>query len=219
MGLAVAKLRDYQVPVLRPFAETLIQLILGLLFISISATVTPASLRHLILPTLALVAILVLIARPLVAALCTLRTDLTRGERGLIGWMAPRGIVAAATASTFGASLVAEGIGGAAEILLATFLVIVATVMVYALTAAPVARLLGVTRSARTRPLLVGNDPWVVDLAITMHSAGLDVPPGPLPRTSASASCRPASNWHPRTCCPRPPPTEYGSRTSPPCCY
>jgi hypothetical protein len=47
--------------------------------------------------------------------------------------------------------------------------------MVYALTAAPVARLLGVTRSARTRPLLVGNDPWVVDLAITMHSAGLDV--------------------------------------------
>jgi hypothetical protein len=153
----------------------LIQLILGLLFISISATVTPASLRHLILPTLALVAILVLIARPLVAALCTLRTDLTRGERGLIGWMAPRGIVAAATASTFGASLVAEGIGGAAEILPATFLVIVATVMVYALTAAPVARLLGVTRSARTRPLLVGNDPWVVDLAITMHSAGLDV--------------------------------------------
>jgi NhaP-type Na+/H+ or K+/H+ antiporter len=175
MGLAVAKLRDYNVPVRRPFAETLIQLILGLLFISISATVTPASLRHLIVPTLVLVAILVLIARPLVAAVCTLRTDLTRGERGFIGWMAPRGIVAAATASTFGASLVAEGIGGAAEILPATFLVIVATVTVYALTAAPVARLLGVARSARTRPLLVGNDPWVVDLAITMQSSGLDV--------------------------------------------
>jgi NhaP-type Na+/H+ or K+/H+ antiporter len=175
MGLAVAKLRDYNVPVRRPFAETLIQLILGLLFISISATVTPASLRHLIVPTLVLVAILVLIARPLVAAVCTLRTDLTGGERGFIGWMAPRGIVAAATASTFGASLAAEGIGGAADILPATFLVIVASVTLYALTAAPVARLLGVSRSARTRPLLVGNDPWVVDLAITMQSSGLDV--------------------------------------------
>jgi NhaP-type Na+/H+ or K+/H+ antiporter len=175
MGLAVAKLRDYNVPVRRPFAETLIQLILGLLFISISATVTPASLRHLIVPALVLVAILILIARPLVAAVCTLRTDLTRGERGFIGWMAPRGIVAAATASTFGASLAADGIGGAAEILPATFLVIVATVTVYALTAAPVARLLGVTRPARTRPLLVGNDPWVVDLAIALQSAGLDV--------------------------------------------
>jgi len=175
MGLAVAKLRDYNVPVRRPFAETLIQLILGLLFISISATVTPASLRNLIVPSLILVAVLVLIARPLVAAVCTLRTDLTRGERGFVGWMAPRGIVAAATASTFGTSLAAKGIGGAAEILPATFLVIVATVTAYALTATPVAHLLGVTRSARTRPLLVGNDPWVVDLAITLQSAGLDV--------------------------------------------
>jgi NhaP-type Na+/H+ or K+/H+ antiporter len=175
MGLAIAKLRDYNVPVRRPFAETLIQLILGLLFISISATVTPASMRQLILPSLVLVGFLVLIARPLVTAVCTLRTDLTSGERGFIGWMAPRGIVAAATASTFSASLAAKGIGGAARILPVTFLVIVGTVTVYALTAAPVARLLGVTRPARTRPLLVGNDPWVVDLAITLQSNGLDV--------------------------------------------
>ena len=77
-----------------------------MLFISISATVTPASLRHLILPTLALIAILVLITRPLVAFLATLRTDMTAGERAFTGWMAPRGIVAAATASTFSATLV-----------------------------------------------------------------------------------------------------------------
>ena len=48
----------------RPFFETLVQLIIGVLFISISATVTPQSLRHLLLPTLALVAVLVLVARP-----------------------------------------------------------------------------------------------------------------------------------------------------------
>ncbi|MFE7170279.1 hypothetical protein [Streptomyces sp. NPDC057616] len=33
--------------------------------------------------------------RPLIAVVSTLGTDLTRGERGFIGWMAPRGIVAA----------------------------------------------------------------------------------------------------------------------------
>lgn len=175
MGLAVAKLRDYDVPARRPFAETLLQLILGVLFISISASVTPASLQNLVLPALGLVAILVLIVRPLVAAVCTMRTDLTKGERVFIGWMAPRGIVAAATASTFGASLDANGIEGAAKILPTTFLVIVATVAVYGLTAAPVARLLGVTRPARTRPLVVGDDPWVVDLAVALQSAGLDV--------------------------------------------
>ena len=85
MGLAVANLRGFDIPARRPFFETLVQLIIGLLFISISATVTPASLRHLILPTLALVAVLVLVTRPLVALLATLRTDLTAGERGSSG--------------------------------------------------------------------------------------------------------------------------------------
>jgi hypothetical protein len=89
--------------------------------------------------------------------------------------MAPRGIVAAATASTFSAKLVADHIGGASKILPVTFLVIVATVAVYGLTAVPVARRVGVTRPARTRPLLVGGEAWVIDLAQALRSAGLDV--------------------------------------------
>src|SRR6202035_4913131 len=99
---------------------------------------TPHSLRHLVLPTLVLVAALVVVARPVAAFAATLRTDLDKGERAFIGWMAPRGIVAAATASTFTAGLVAKGIGGASKILPATFVVIVATVTLYGLTAAPV---------------------------------------------------------------------------------
>jgi NhaP-type Na+/H+ or K+/H+ antiporter len=105
--------------------------------------VTPHSLRHVLLPTLGLTAVLVLAARPLAAFVSTLRTDLARGERAFIGWMAPRGIVAAATASTFGAGLVAKGIGGASQILPATFVVIVATVTLYGVTAVPVARRAG----------------------------------------------------------------------------
>jgi hypothetical protein len=31
------------------------------------------------------------------------------------------------------------------------------------------------TRPARIRPLLVGGDPWVMDLARVLRSAGLDV--------------------------------------------
>ncbi len=175
MGLAAANLRGFDIPARRPFFETLVQLIIGVLFISISATVTPQSLRHLILPTIALVAVLVIVARPIVAFTSTLRTDLTKGERAFIGWMAPRGIVAAATASTFTAGLVAKGIGGASKILPVTFLVIVATVTLYGLTAAPVARRLHVGRPARTRPLLVGGNRWVIDLGLALQSAGLEV--------------------------------------------
>ncbi|MEU3226447.1 cation:proton antiporter [Streptomyces sp. NPDC006976] len=175
MGLAVANLPGMDVPARRPFFEALVSLILGLLFISISATVTPHSLRHVWLPALGLAAILVLVVRPLVAVVSTLGTDLTRGERAFIGWMAPRGIVAAATASTFSAGLVAKGIVGASKILPATFVVIVATVTLYGLTASPVARRLGVVRLSRSRPLLVGGDPWVVDLGAALQGAGLEV--------------------------------------------
>ena len=175
MGLALANLRGFDIPSRRPFFETLVQLIIGILFISISATVTPDSLRHLLLPALVLVIVLVIAARPIVAFASTLRTDLGAGERAFIGWMAPRGIVAAATASTFTAGLVAKGIGGAAKILPATFIVIVATVTLYGLTAVPVARRLRVGRPTRTRPLLVGGNRWVIDLGRALGSAGLDV--------------------------------------------
>jgi NhaP-type Na+/H+ or K+/H+ antiporter len=175
MGLALANMRGFDIPARRPFFETLVQLIIGVLFISISATVTPQSIRHLILPALVLVAVLVIVARPVAAFAATLKTDLPKGERAFIGWMAPRGIVAAATASTFGAGLAAKGIGGAGKILPATFLVIVATVTLYGLTAAPVARRLRVGRTGRTRPLLVGGDAWVIDLGLALRSAGLEV--------------------------------------------
>jgi NhaP-type Na+/H+ or K+/H+ antiporter len=175
MGLAVANVKAFDTPTRRPFFEVFVQLIIGVLFISISATVTPASVRHLVLPSLALVAVLVLVVRPVVAAISALGTDVSNGERAFIGWMDPRGIVAAATASTFSAELVSKGIGGASKILPATFLVIVMTVTLYGLTAGPVARRLKVTRQTVTRPLLVGGDPWVVRLARVLQSTGLPV--------------------------------------------
>ena len=175
MGLAGANLRTFDVPARRPFFETLVQLVIGLLFVSISATITPASLHHLVLPTLGLAAVLVLAVRPVVAALATLRTSLTRGERAFTGWMAPRGIVAAATATTFSATLSAHGVAGANKILPVTFLVIAVTVAVYGLSAKPVARAVGVVTRPRARTLLVGGDPWVVDLGRALRSAGLDV--------------------------------------------
>jgi len=174
MGVAMATLPGLDLAVRRTFFETLVSLVIGVLFVSISATVTPSSLRHVGGPALLLTAVLVLAARPLVALLSTLGGDLDRGERGFLGWMAPRGIVAASTASTFSAGLAAKGIGGAGRILPATFVVIVATVLVYGFTAVPVAGRLGVTRSSRSRPLLVGGEPWVVELGLALAASGLD---------------------------------------------
>ncbi|MFE0451757.1 cation:proton antiporter [Streptomyces sp. NPDC058914] len=174
-GLIAANVPGLDMPTRRPFFETLIQLIIGLLFVSISATVTPASLVPVLLPCAVLVAALVLAVRPLIALLSTVRTTLTVPERAFVGWMAPRGIVAASTATTFSAALTAQGLRDADEILPVTFLVIVGTVLVYALTAKTVAVRLGVVKSTSARPLLVGGAPWVVDLARSLRTAGVDV--------------------------------------------
>jgi NhaP-type Na+/H+ or K+/H+ antiporter len=143
MGVVLANLRDVHLFDDRPMLKTVVQLTIGILFISISATVTPSSLRGVVWPTIGLVLCLVVLVRPLVAALATWRTGLSRNERIFIGAMDPRGIVAASTAATFSASLIALGVGGADKLLPATFLVIVGTVAIYGLAAAPLAKALG----------------------------------------------------------------------------
>jgi len=148
MGILLANLPGLDVPKDRPFLQTIVQLTIGLLFISISATVTPASLRGVVWPSLGLIACLVLLVRPVVAVVATVRTSLTRNERIFIGSMDPRGIVAASTAASFSAPLVALGIGGANRLLPVTFLVIVGTVTVYGLLAVPLARRLGLREPA-----------------------------------------------------------------------
>ncbi|MEU2431638.1 cation:proton antiporter [Streptomyces sp. NPDC007861] len=174
-GLAVANLPGLDMPARLPFFEILVQLIIGLLFVSISAGVAPSSVRPVLLPSLLLIAVLVLVVRPLVAWLSTGGSGLSTGERAFLGWMAPRGIVAASTASAFSATLAEKGLAGASKILPVTFLVIVGTVALYGLTAAPVAGRLGVTRPARARPLVVGGEPWAADLGRCLRSAGVDV--------------------------------------------
>ena len=198
MGLLVANLPTFDLPAQRPFLETLVQLIIGLLFVSISASVTPASLRHLVLPALGVVVVLVPSPGP-VSALATTGSGLPRHERMFIGWMAPRGIVAAATASSFSATLVAADVSGAQKILPVTFLVIVATVAVYGLTAVPVARRLGVTRPRAAEPLMVGGERgwWTSPRAAV---AGVEVVMWAPSSGSARRSSRPGWSWLPASC-------------------
>jgi NhaP-type Na+/H+ or K+/H+ antiporter len=152
MGVALANLPGIDLPEDRRFFKTIVQLVIGVLFISISATVTLSSLRAVLEATLVVVLGLVLVVRPLVAAISTARTALPARERIFIGWLDPRGIVAASTAATFAAPLAAAGIHGADKLLPATFLVIVATVTIYGLTAALLARLLHLSEPPPASP-------------------------------------------------------------------
>lgn len=126
-----------------PFFNAVVSIGIGVLFVAIAALVPVQALVSIGLPTLAMAVILILIVRPVVALLATSRAGLTKQERTFIACMDPRGIVAAATASSVGASLVALKLPGAEKILPATFIIIAVTVTVYGLSAIPATRLLG----------------------------------------------------------------------------
>ncbi|MEY4137349.1 MAG: antiporter NhaP2, partial [Actinomycetota bacterium] len=115
----------------------------GVLFISIAAIVPSPIIGEIALPAIAVSLILILVIRPVVALICTRKAGLTKRERAFVGWMDPRGIVAAATASSVGAALVAAKVPEAGKLLPAAFVIITVTVFVYGLTAAPVAGALG----------------------------------------------------------------------------
>ena len=67
--------------------------------------------------------------RPAAVAMATWRSAMPLRERAFVAWMAPRGIVAGASASAFGLQLRAAGIAGADVILPIVFVAIFATVV------------------------------------------------------------------------------------------
>jgi NhaP-type Na+/H+ or K+/H+ antiporter len=110
--------------------------------VALSTLVTPDAVAPLILPTLAVIAVLVLVVRPGMVLLMTIGKGFSMRERLFMGWMAPRGIVAAATAASTSTTLIALKVDGARDLLPVTFMIIAGTVFVYGLTAVPMARLL-----------------------------------------------------------------------------
>jgi NhaP-type Na+/H+ or K+/H+ antiporter len=127
------------------FGDTLVQLLIGILFVTLAARVDLDAVVELGAAGLALVAVLILVQRPANVAVSTVGTVLTRRERLFAAGVMPRGIVVAATASAFQISLVEAGVEDADKIVPVSFLVIAATVLVYGLTARPLARALGVS--------------------------------------------------------------------------
>jgi NhaP-type Na+/H+ or K+/H+ antiporter len=144
MGVMLAHRQRELVELAPEFGETLVGLLLGILFVVLSARVDPGAVVDLGLEGLALCAVLILLVRPVSAAISTVRSATTRAERTLIAFMMPRGIVAAATASAFGLTLEQHKIPDAELLVPAVFLVISATVVVYGLAARPLAVRLGV---------------------------------------------------------------------------
>jgi NhaP-type Na+/H+ or K+/H+ antiporter len=188
MGVFLANQRSVDVRQAVEFHETLVQLLIGVLFVMIAASVSPSDVAHVLAGSLGLVAIMVVLIRPLVVALSVWRSSLDMSERTFVAWMAPRGIVAGATASAFGLQLASAGTQGADKILPIVFAVIFGTVVIYGLTGTLVARRLGVAGEQGTLVLIVGGHQPARAIGSALKDAGVGV------RLWAGPSAQPAAH-------------------------
>jgi len=174
LGVAVANQRFVSVRRISFFHRSLGALIIGSLFIVLAARIDLRDLADVVPRTAVLVGILVVIVRPIIVLVSTARSRLTARQRAFIGWMAPRGIVAAATSSLFALQIESKG-EHFDELVPVTFGVIIATAVVYGLTAGPVARALRVAKGKPRGVALVGARPWVLELARVFAGQDVDV--------------------------------------------
>lgn len=175
MGLVLANVREAAIADILHFKEQIGVLLVSVLFIVLSARISPEDMRALWGAPALLVVGVVFVVRPLVVALATWRSDLPTDERILIGWIAPRGVVAAAVAGAFEERLLEAGHSDARLLVPIVFGVIVTTVLLQGITIAPLARKLGLGARAGTGMLIVGATRWATALALALQKAGVFV--------------------------------------------
>jgi CPA1 family monovalent cation:H+ antiporter len=175
MGLVIGNMELVEREPLRHFKENLTIVLLSVLFIVIPSQIKTSQLELLDWRVAAFVLAVLLLVRPLAIGIATLGAPMRRKDKQLLAWIAPRGIVAAATAGIFGPAMVAAGYPDAAVLLPIVFLIIIVTVLVHGLTLGPLARKMSLAAKEENGLLIVGASPWTMALAQTLKTLNVDV--------------------------------------------
>ena len=169
MGILLANQKHADIHHIVEFKENLRTLLISSIFIVLAARLPVEQLRTLDLRTGAFLLVLILLVRPASVWLSTLGTPLKAAERLFLAAVAPRGIVAAAIASTLAIALEHAGVAGAQRLATVTFGVIIGTVLVYGLLAAPLAQRLGLAVPDPQGLLIVGAHDWARRIAAVLR--------------------------------------------------
>jgi hypothetical protein len=157
MGMVMGNLDLPNIKELLYFKESLSVLLISILFILLAAHIEIEDMELIYSwKTAILFIIIVFVIRPLAVFLSTKGSPLKFNEKLFIGWVGPRGIVAAGIASLFGSKLVDKGEAGAEYITPLVFMVVLGTVLLNATTARYVAKWVGVFLRHSEGILIVG---------------------------------------------------------------
>lgn len=159
MGIWMANMKQVPIEGLLEFKESLSVLLISALFIILAARIEFSAIAELGWGLALVLAVLMLVARPLSIFLSAIATNLTWREKLFLSWIAPRGIVAAAVSALFAFQLTNNGFAGGETLVPLVFMLIIATVIIQSLTARPLAHLLGVAQAPEYGFLILGANP------------------------------------------------------------
>jgi NhaP-type Na+/H+ or K+/H+ antiporter len=156
MGMTMANMKDLDIDDVLDFKESLSLLLISGLFIILAARIEFYQFIQLGWPALGILAITMLVARPVSVFISAIGSDLSFNEKLLISWIGPRGIVAAAVSALFALRLENAGYAEAGLIVPLTFLIIIGTVVIQSATAKFFAKILDVREPPPSGLLIIG---------------------------------------------------------------
>ena len=157
MGMVLGNMNLPNIKELLYFKESLSVLLISILFILLSANINMSDLELIYnWNTVILFLIVVFLIRPLGVFLSASGSNLKFNEKLFIGWVGPRGIVAAGIASLFGSKLMLRGEVDAEYITPLVFMIVLGTVLLNATTARLFSRAVGVFLTKSEGIVIIG---------------------------------------------------------------
>ncbi|RDW22334.1 sodium:proton exchanger [Oceanobacillus arenosus] len=176
MGITLANLGISSISDMRHFKENITVLLTSSIFIMLTASLERETLLQIFSPNIIGYVLLMMIAvRPLSIFLSTIGTGLSLNEKTLIGWIAPRGIVALTVSSYFATILVDEGYQDAEILTALTFALVIFTVVAHGFSIGWLAKKLKLSSEGHPGALLIGSNRFTVELSRSLTKADIPV--------------------------------------------
>ncbi|WP_409253111.1 cation:proton antiporter [Bacillus sp. SCS-153A] len=170
MGMTLANMQISSIDDMRHFKENISVLLISTIFVMLTASLSLETLIEIFnWKIIGYVLLMLFIVRPLSIFLSTIGTDLSWQEKTLVGWIAPRGIVALTVSGYFASVLLENGFEDAAILTSVTFALVFGTVTVHGFSIGWLAKKLDLAINDRPGVLIIGGSSFSTELAKTFQ--------------------------------------------------
>ena len=171
MGVVLANMQLTSLRELLHFKENISILMISSVFIMLTASLSLDTIKAILNWQMVIfVLIMLFIVRPISIFISTFGVDLSKQERLIIGWIAPRGIVALTVSGYFATVLKKQGFDDTDLITALTLSLVFATVLVHGLSISWLVKKLNLRTSDEMGVIIIGGSPFSAVLGEAIQS-------------------------------------------------